>query len=101
MNKAIIFALILLGISTMHAHADIVDLVGDMDNFGFGIGPNSTGGAFDNSADPDDLDGTFDQVDVQTDSEIFSWTHDFTDDPSFGDGFVATSCSCRHSRDVC
>ncbi|MDB2687278.1 PEP-CTERM sorting domain-containing protein [Mariniblastus sp.] len=76
----------------MHAHADIVivDLVGDMDNFGFGSGTNSNGGGFDNSQDPNDLGGTFDQVETG-ESQTFCWTHDFTGSPNFGPGFVATS----------
>ena len=87
MNKAIILAFILLGISTMHAHADIVDLVGDMDNFGYGGDAPNPPQAFDNSG-AGDL-GIFDQAQT-ADFETFSWTHDFTSSPGFGTGFVAT-----------
>lgn len=67
---------------------EICNLAGDMDNFGYGGTATPPCEFFDFSDPVADL-GIFDR-ELSGGDNTESWTHDFTGDPNYGPGFIAT-----------
>lgn len=65
---------------------EVVHLVGDEDNFGFGLG-NAIPCNFFNLSNPEIDLGIFDRV--ESGDDIESWVHNFTNDPNFCSGGTA------------
>lgn len=66
---------------------NIISLVGDEDNFGYGGSSNPDCVCF-NLGNEIDL-GIFDNACLRSDSQVENWTHDYTNNPNFQNGFVA------------